>query len=164
MRVSANCRTCSRDRTYIRPVAILAVSIALCVLHPSKGLTEDKFWSDSATGLAIGGFDPVSYFTQSEPLEGTPEYEVFWSGSYWQFANEGNMAAFKRDPAVYAPQFGGHGTIAVGNGVVAPGKPRIWHIWEGKLFFFHNEESRKSWLGLSQAERHQLIEDWKEKR
>ena len=145
-------------------MTILAVSIALCVLHPSKGLTEDKFWADSATGLAIGGFDPVSYFTQSAAEEGSPEYEVHWSGSYWQFANEGNMAAFKRDPAVYAPQFGGNGTIAASRGFVAPGKPRIWHIWEGKLFFFQSTANRKAWLALSKAERQQLLDDWKKKR
>src|SRR6266567_5900150 len=56
------------------------------------------------TGLAIDGFDPVSYFVDGAPRLGRPDFELRFGGASWRFVNEGNMAAFAADPVVYAPR------------------------------------------------------------
>ena len=37
--------------------------------------------TDPLTGIAMGGMDPVSYFTEPAPLPGHPDYEFVWMGA-----------------------------------------------------------------------------------
>lgn len=138
----------------------LTLLIAFCALDPSKALTKDSFWADPATGLAIGGFDPVSFFTQRHPLPGSDEYEYVWNGVSWRFDNEGNMAAFVRDPEVYAPQFGGHGSLALARGHKAAGNPRLWVVSNGKLYLFYSQANRSEWVAMSEADRDVAKDVW----
>jgi len=39
-----------------------------------------RFWTDPATGFAVGGYDPVSYFTPGGPRRGSADYEATWRG------------------------------------------------------------------------------------
>ncbi len=103
-------------------------------------------WSDPATGMAIGGYDPVAYFTQSSPTRGYAEYEAEWRGSIWRFVNSGNRDAFVRNPGAYAPQFAGYDAHAVANGRSTPGHPSIWSIKDKKLYLFHSSVNRRLWL------------------
>src|ERR1700759_5725412 len=56
--------------------------------------TTERLVADRYTGLAIGGFDPVAYFTDARPLAGAPAFEVSEAGAIWRFRNEGNRAFF----------------------------------------------------------------------
>ena len=87
-------------------------------------------------GLAIDGFDPVSYLAGS-PVLGRAEYELNWSGVRWRFASADNRARFEQAPDRYAPQYGGHCALAMSLGEVAPSSPTAWSIEKGKLYF-HN--------------------------
>ena len=61
--------------------------------------------TDPLTGVAIEGYDPVSYFTEPEPLPGKPDYEYYWGGVPWYFATAANRDVFIRAPEIYAPQY-----------------------------------------------------------
>ena len=82
--------------------------------------------TDPLTGVAIDGYDPVSYFTESEPLPGSPEFEYYWGGVPWYFASAANRDIFMRNPDVYAPQHGGHCEMSLARGYLSdhkvPGK------------------------------------------
>jgi hypothetical protein len=67
----------------------------------------------AATGLAISGFDPVAYFTDSKAVPGRPELELNLKGVVWRFRSEGNRAAFQLAPDAYAPRFGGYDPVAI---------------------------------------------------
>lgn len=131
----------------------LALFALLCGLVPSKALTEPHFWIDNSNGFALGGFDPVSYFTHVAPQFGSEEYEYVWQGVTWRFENKGNQAAFKRNPEVYAPQFGGHGSVALVNGYRTVGHPRIFLISHGKLYLFYSTVNKTAWLEMTKAQR-----------
>ena len=109
------------------------------------GLTE-RVVTDHISGVALLGYDPVAYFTDGAPRIGKPEFEVIWQGAAWRFANEGNLAAFKADPNVYAPQYGGYDPNSVARGVAAAGDPIIYAIVEGRVFLFRDEASRQAFL------------------
>jgi len=102
--------------------------------------------SDPATGLAIGGYDPMSYFVAGQPKKGTDLYEFEWQGASWRFVSEANRYAFARDPAVYAPGFGGHGALAMAQGTANAGNPAIWVIYKNALYLFFSTEARRKWL------------------
>lgn len=102
--------------------------------------------TDPLTGVAIDGFDPVSYFTGSEPQQGLPDYEYEWSGVPWYFANAANRDIFIRAPEVYAPQFGGHCLMSLSRGYLSDGKPRLYAIEAMKLYFFYSAANREAFL------------------
>ncbi|MDB5561293.1 MAG: hypothetical protein JWN11_711 [Hyphomicrobiales bacterium] len=94
------------------------------------------------TGVAINGMDPVSYFTEPEPLQGKPDFEYDWGGVAWYFANAANRDAFIRSPDVYAPQFGGHCTMSLARGYLSDGNPGLYMIIFGKLYLFYSSGNR----------------------
>jgi hypothetical protein len=120
--------------------------------------TTERIVVDSLTGLAINGYDPVAYFAEAAAQPGRGSLELTYGGAVWRFDNEGNRAAFVRDPQVYMPRFGGHDPVALARGVALPGHPMIWLIRDGRLYLFHAEHSRREFEGdqghvLSAAER-----------
>ena len=53
--------------------------------------------------LAIKGYDPVAYFTDGRPVQGTPEFEFEWDDHRWRFASAEHRDLFKASPVRYAP-------------------------------------------------------------
>lgn len=140
----------------------LALLMLLCFLVPSKALTDERFWFDNSTGLAIGGFDPVSYFTHVRPQLGSEKHEYVWKDVAWRFENEGNLEAFRRDPEIYAPRFGGHGSVALSTGHLTPGNPRVFLVMEGKLYLFYSASNKTVWQGMTEAQRAKAQIHWEQ--
>ena len=107
--------------------------------------------TDPLTGVAIEGYDPVSYFTDPEPQQGRPEFEYDWGGVPWYFESAANRDVFRRNPTVYAPQFGGHCLTSLSRGYLSDGKPRLYVIEAMKLYFFYSTANRDAFL-LSKAD------------
>lgn len=101
---------------------------------------------DWHSGLAIGGYDPVAYFTQHRPALGSGDFELSYGGVVWRFCNSGNRAAFAERPDVYEPQYGGYDPVSVARGLAVAGKPNLWVIFGERLFLFYNEEQRQAFL------------------
>jgi len=55
--------------------------------------------------LAIGGYDPVAYFTDGKPTHGLPDFEYQWDEHRYRFASAEHRDLFKADPVRYAPPF-----------------------------------------------------------
>ena len=122
----------------------LAVLLPLLAAAPAAlpAATTERIVSDWHTGLAIGGFDPVAYFTDGEPVPGRPEFELAYGGVIWRFRNDGNRAAFSANPEVYAPQYGGYDPIGVTRGVARPGNPLLWNIVSDRLYLSYDAEAQ----------------------
>jgi len=95
--------------------------------------------------LAIRGYDPVAYFTESKPVEGEKTFRTDWNGATWLFANQANLDRFRAEPERYAPQFGGYCAWAVAQGKTAPTDPDAWKIVDGKLYLNYNSSIQKKW-------------------
>jgi YHS domain-containing protein len=96
-------------------------------------------------GLAVKGYDVVAYFADGRPVKGTAEYSYPWQGATWQFASPEHRAAFMREPATYAPQYGGYCAYAVALGNIVDIDPRQWRIVDGKLYLNANFLSQSLW-------------------
>ncbi len=107
--------------------------------------------TDPLTGVALDGYDPVSYFTEPEPLRGLPDHEYYWRGVPWYFANSANRDVFMRAPEIYAPQHGGHCEMSLARGYLSDGKPQIYAIEKMKLYLFYSAGNREAFL-LSKAD------------
>lgn len=102
--------------------------------------------TDPLSGVAIDGYDPVSYFTESEPEPGMADYEYVWGGVSWYFASPANRDVFIRNPEVYAPQYGGHCVTSLARGYVSDGKAKIYVIDALKLYLFYSSANRDAFL------------------
>ena len=104
--------------------------------------TTERVVVNRYSGLAIAGFDPVAYFTDSIAVQGLPDYEAREGGAVWRFRNEGNRASFVAHPEIYGPQFGGYDPVDLGRGVTLAGNPRFWVVAGQRLYLFGREENR----------------------
>ncbi len=116
--------------------------------------------SDPLTGVAIEGFDPVSYFTDAEPKLGVPDYMVTWGGVPWYFASAANRDVFIRNPEIYAPQFGGHCATSLARGYLSDGKPRLFLIRKLKLYFFYSVANREAFLASERVLTSSAVKNW----
>jgi YHS domain-containing protein len=114
----------------------------LCLDFTALAATTERVVVNRYSGLAIEGFDPVAYFTDSRASQGVADFEAAEAGAVWRFRNEGNRASFIAHPEVYAPQFGGYDPIDLGRGVTYAGNPRFWLIAGQRLYLFGREENR----------------------
>lgn len=97
-------------------------------------------------GLAVKGFDPVAYFTDGKPVQGTKEFEYSWMNATWRFASAAHRDAFAAEPAKYAPQYGGYCAYGVSKGYAVNVDPEAWRIVDGKLYLNYNKEVREAWM------------------
>jgi hypothetical protein len=115
---------------------------SLLVGPAASASTSERLVVDHYTGLALGGIDPVAYFTDARVLTGRADLEVRAQGAVWRFRNEDNRAFFLAAPQIYAPQFGGYDPVDVARGVAVAGQPRLWLIHGQRLYLFSREESQ----------------------
>jgi hypothetical protein len=158
--------TAQRQQTnpWSRTIAFIALLANLIAWSGTQVLalaaTTERVVVNRHTGLAINGFDPVAYFTDARPLQGRPSLELTEAGAIWSFRNEGNLAAFKADPDIYSPQFGGYDPVDVARGVVFPGNPRFWLICQQRLYLFGREDSRDAFAAAPQRFLAAAIRHW----
>jgi YHS domain-containing protein len=72
----------------------------------AKGNEITKVNVDSK-GVILKGYDAVAYFTQGKPIKGNPEIKSTYQGATYLFSSAANKAAFDKNPARYAPRYGG---------------------------------------------------------
>lgn len=99
-------------------------------LAPGHTLIAGK----SSPGLALHGYDPVAFFTESKPVLGTSHFAMAHDGATYRFASQENLDAFKANPAKYEPSYGGYCAYGVSVGSKFDGDPRFWKIVDGKLY------------------------------
>ncbi|MEM9447730.1 MAG: YHS domain-containing (seleno)protein [Cyanobacteria bacterium P01_E01_bin.6] len=91
------------------------------------------------------GYDPVAYFTEEQPVEGSSTFQYEWNGSVWQFSSAENLAAFTNDPDAFAPQYGGYCAKALSEGNLASIDPTAWRIVDGKLYLNYSAAVQQQW-------------------
>jgi hypothetical protein len=112
---------------------------------PVLGTTE-LFQSDSTSGLALGGYDPVTYFLPEGPRPGRPDFELLWGGVAWRFASEANRAAFENDPGTFAPRIGGYDAEAAARGRLVDARADLFVVRDNRLYLFRNDGNRALFL------------------
>jgi hypothetical protein len=138
-----------RKRCRVCYVAAAAFAALFAVRFPALARVTQQIVVDWHSGLAIGGYDPVAFFTAGRPVAGSGEFELPYDGVVWRFSNGGNLAAFAQRPDIYMPQYGGYDPVSAARGVAVPGNPDVWAIVGERLFLFHNGAQREKFLADS---------------
>ena len=121
--------------------------VAIAVLaHAAPALAaKAEIYTGFLSGVAVGGYDPVAYFSEKRPVKGSGKYELEHKGATWRFASRANLEKFRADPAAYAPKYGGYCAWAVSQGYTAKGDPQYWRIVDGKLYLNYDSTVQARW-------------------
>ncbi len=112
----------------------------------------------STGGVAISGFDAVSYFDEAKPRLGNADHSLMWKGAIWHFATAENRELFERNPRAYAPQFGGYCAYAMILGQLSSTDPDAWKIVNNRLYLTHSPQIERIWA-KNEAENIALAEN-----
>jgi len=127
-------------------LGFLGAGTVRSILGPTaSGAATAEIFTGLVKGVAVGGYDPVAYFTESKAIKGKPEVSLEHQGVTWRFATVANREAFAANSAKYAPQYGGYCAYAVANGYTAKGDPVAWSIVGDKLYLNYNLATKATW-------------------
>ena len=126
-----------------RRVRVIALAVMLVGLVRVSGALAGEFYETG--GLAIRGYDPVAYFAEQRPVQGSTRYTSSYLGSMFHFATAENRAAFQANPARFAPQYGGFCAYGMALGYKAKIEPDAFTIVEGKLYLNYDRSVRDRW-------------------
>ena len=104
----------------------------------AKGIATAKVNVDNQ-GIILKGYDAVAYFKQGKPVKGDPAIRSTYQGATYLFASATDKADFDKDPAKYAPRYGGFCCYGVTHGVLRDidvASPFVIH--KGKLYLCGN--------------------------
>ena len=127
----------------------MSKTLKLAGIAGAMMLSNLAFASASNIGpndVAIHGYDPVAYFTQHKPVEGSVKYTATHEGAIYRFSSSKNRDLFKADTARYAPQFGGYCAMGVALNKKLDVDPSAFHIADNKLYLNLNKDVQKKWL------------------
>ncbi|MCV2873010.1 YHS domain protein [Defluviimonas sp. WL0050] len=124
--------------------AILVIPVAGTILRPALAAEPEVY---APNGVAMGGYDPVAYFTDGRPVMGKAAHALRWRGALWYFASAEAMESFEMNPAGYAPQYGGYCAYAMSKGAIAPTVPEAFTVHDGRLYMNFSTEVRTIWSG-----------------
>jgi YHS domain-containing protein len=125
----------------------ILAAVALLIMVGAHAQTATKHLNLD-NGLAIEGYDPVSYF-KGKPQKGNASFSIMQNGATYRFANAADMNAFKQNPAMYMPMYGGWCAYAMGaKGEKVEVDPETYKIVGGRLYLFYNKyfnNTLKTW-------------------
>ena len=154
-----------QKRKQILTISRLLVALAMVLSGGGPAVAQSlvtAIVTDPLTGVALEGYDPVSYFTEPDPLPGLPDFEFQWQGVPWYFASAANRDVFMRHPEIYAPQFGGHCLTSLARGYLSDGKPRLYVIDKMKLYLFYSVSNREAYFQSEGASLQAAVSNWPE--
>lgn len=135
-------QTCKQILTLAAAAGLLALGLA----DAEAGGLVSTVVTDPLTGVAMDGYDPVSYFTEASPQIGQSDFEYDWAGVPWYFESAANRDVFMRNPDVYAPQYGGHCVMSLSRGYLSDGNPHLFVIEKARLYLFYSTSNRAAFL------------------
>ncbi|OYU14109.1 MAG: hypothetical protein CFE37_12590 [Alphaproteobacteria bacterium PA4] len=137
------------SRTVLTTVAAigLALATASAVTSPALAIVPNSTAAvnTDTAGIAIHGYDAVSYFKDGKPQQGNARFSTTYEGARYQFASADHLKAFKAKPAAYAPGFGGFCAMGVALEKKLDGDPMVWKIVDGKLYLNVNKDVQTAW-------------------
>ncbi|MEO0996847.1 MAG: hypothetical protein AAFX58_04950 [Pseudomonadota bacterium] len=100
---------------------------------------------------AIGGYSPVSYFTENRPERGSAEFAVEHDGRVYYLTSREQVRVFERNPDRYRPRHQAC-PYSLAYGMVLPLDPTNFKIVGDSLLLFHRSEEKDARLEWDDSE------------
>ena len=118
----------------------------LCRVTELKNHSNHFFlcFNQDSYGMAVilKGYDAVAFFEQGKPVKGNPAIKSTYQGATYLFASEADKTAFDKEPARYAPQYGGFCAYGVVKRALDDFEDLfVFTIYKGKLYLCGNQNA-----------------------
>lgn len=120
-------------------VVVAGIFGAMTLRGQSAGVVNAK------SGVALGGYDVVAYFTMNRAVPGEQAFSHSWNGVAWQFASAAHRDAFAQAPEKFAPQFGGFCAYGVSRGYAVDIDPEAFSVVDGQLYLNYSKRVQGTW-------------------
>ena len=123
-----------------RTVSLLLLGISVFALSSLTVQGQSSTQSKSlvnidSQGIAAHGYDPVAFFSEGKANKGDSHWRSTYEGATYYFQSDSNREMFDKDPAKYAPLYGGYCAMAMIMGKLEDVDPNFFVVHDGKLLF-----------------------------
>lgn len=146
---------------FIKALTTSGLAIGL-TLASSYALAAGVDVNVDKNDVAIDGYDPVAYFTRSEPKKGSPKYTAGYKDAIYYFSSAKNRNSFRKAPEKYAPVYGGYCAMGVALNKKLDADPTAWKIVDGKLYLNLNKKIQKRWIEDIPGNLETATENWQD--
>jgi YHS domain-containing protein len=114
------------------------LSILLLLTLPFAALASDTAPTHACApeGIAMGGYDLVSYHHEGGPIAGSQEFKGQRAGLTYLFSSDKNLKLFLAKPATYLPRYQGWCAATLSMGRLACPDYTNFKIEDGQLLLF----------------------------
>jgi hypothetical protein len=138
---------------------LFLILVSLLVIPVGTGLAFEEINIGYFGGVALDGYDAVSYFTESKAVKGNEANSVEWKDATWLFSSNANRQRFVASPEAFTPQYGGYCSNQMSLGNLSDIDVEIWRIIDDKLYMFGHDAGRVRWANetgqrILDADRH----------
>ena len=141
----------------MRKLGLLFFSLTLAI--PLFGQTKSLLNLDR-NGLAVQGYDPVAFFTESKPVKGKMEFKSVHEGATYYFASAEDKALFDKEPAKYEPAFGGFCAYGVSRNKLVEIDPEAFRVVDGRLLLQYSKGVRNDFNKDTQGNLSKAKANW----
>lgn len=125
---------------------LLALLLCLLLLLYVEGNAQSKTLLNlNRKGVILKGYDPVAFYTENKPVQGSPAFQIKYKGAIYYFESAANKNIFEQNPEHYIPQFGGFCAYAVSLGKTADIDVQTFSIVQGRLLLQYDQEVFEKW-------------------
>lgn len=122
---------------------LLSITMVLLLIALFSYAQKPEIYAPS--GIAVNGYDVVSFFTEAKPVKGSETFSFYWKETTWLFSTQQHLDSFKRSPEKYEPAYGGYCSYGASRGYKASSQADTWVILSGKLYFNYNQKVKEIW-------------------
>ncbi|MGB0749246.1 MAG: YHS domain-containing (seleno)protein [Magnetospiraceae bacterium] len=126
----------------VRRLVFVLMLVAFAGLSGSATATEIS----APDGVALGGFDAVTYFNGSEPEMGDAKFSAQYKGATFHFASAEIRDKFLAAPTAFAPQYGGYCAFATAMARKIDADPQAYRVVNGKLYLNADSSTQDRWI------------------
>ncbi len=96
--------------------------------------------SSNIDGVAIDGYDPVTYFTENKAIKGSEQHVCDYNGTTWHFSSQENRDLFLNAPEKYTPEYGGYCSHSITENDIVTSNPEAFVVRDDKLYLYANQK------------------------
>lgn len=147
--------------------SLLVLPLASASVHAATTPSIQERFDTLGLGVALGGFDPVSYFPVGggKPAKGFVQRDYKHGGVTYRFASDANRDRFRANPEKYLPAYNGWCAWAMAElNAKVDVEPAAYEIYYGKLYVFYDHADLNThalWLKNPEAMVARADANWK---
>lgn len=145
----------------VRRAKSLVAAATFAALTSVPAFAGGGILNKTEDGIAMDGFDVVSYHVASKPAKGTSEFSTEYRDATWLFTSAENRDLFLSDPAKYEPKYNGWCSNAVSKGYSAEVDfVEGWAVIDGDLHLAWAETTMNKFLAERRVKRVRADDNW----